>query len=357
MRLLFFSLLFSTSLFAQIDTGNGSSGACTRTTIANGGVFNCTTLDISGAAFAFNNGAAAAVIKVQGNVTINTSVSLEGQPGSPDIAISATVPGGIGGPGATAGGGVSLFTTEDGIDHNPLTDAFGRKGVPGSCGGGGGGGSFAILGDPGTSCGPSAGGVAGVFSFTDIPSPVLGGLGGGAGADGFAGFFGTGGGGGGAMVIMAGGDIIINGSISARGGDGGTSAPNAGQGGGGGGGGSGGMIVIKSSGQITNNAAINADGGNGGIAGQGGNGGNGGYGFVILEDADGIIDGIGTIPGYGETGTSISQRQSSKVTSDISCGMIKPKQDSDAALMQIVLGFMLAFGFGFLSKKSLKLFA
>jgi hypothetical protein len=363
MRLLLFSFLISTSLYAQVDTGDGSSGPCTRTTIANGGTFNCTTLDISGAPFAFATGAQAVVIKVQGNVSITTSVSLEGGIGGDDLFIGSVtdIPGGLAGPGATAGGGVlgSNGNSQNGLDHSPPTNAFGAAGVGGTCGGGGQGGAFAIPGDNGGDC--ASGGAGGQILqtvFTDVPS-LLGGLGGGSGGDGFDGFYGAGGGGGGSLLITAGGNITINGSITAHGGKGGDSAPNPGKGGGGGGGGSGGAVVIKALGQITNNGAIDADGGIGGTSVDGANGGNGGHGFVILEDADGIIDGIGTIPPlYGETGTSISQRQkSSKVTSDISCGMIKPNEDSNSALMQIVLGFMLAIGFGFLSKKSLKLFA
>lgn len=357
MRLLLFSLFLSTSLFAQVDTGNGSSGACTRTTIANGGTFNCTSLDISGAPFTFNSGATAVVIKVQGNVSITTSVSLEGGVGPNDQDTSGpTLPGGNAGPGATRGGGVLLgsFSPQDGEDPD-ATDANGKAGVSGNCGSGGGGGSFAALGINGTAC-TNAGGPSGVMTFTDIPSPLLGGLGGGSGGDGFAGLYGGGGGGGGALLIMAGGNVLINGNISARGGNGGNSALNGGNGGGGGGGGSGGVVAIKSLGQITNNVVIDADGGNGGIGAAGGNGGNGGHGFVLLEDADGIIDGIGTIPGYGSSGTSGIQRGTPKLSSSISCGMIKPNQDSNANFMQIMLGFMIAMGFGFLPKKKLKLF-
>lgn len=364
MRLLLFSFLISTSLYAQIDTGDGSLGACTRATFSGGGTYNCASLDISaGAAVTFGNGAAPVIIKVQGNVTINAAISVAGVAGNPDLNINgANQNGGLNGPGATPGGGVlaGSFAPQNGSDHITATDSNGKAGSNGACGGGGGGGAFAIAGDPGSDCtiiGPS--GAGGNIFYSDIPSPLLGGLGGGSGGDGFPGFYGAGGGGGGAILIMAGGNIIINGNISARGGKGGDAIARAsGEGGGGGGGGSGGVVAIKSAGQITNNGTIDSDGGTGGIAGDGGNGGDGGHGFVILEDVDGIIDGIGTIPPYGETGTSISQRQkSSKVTSDISCGVIKPKQDSNSALMQIILGFMIACGFGLLSKKSLKLFA
>jgi hypothetical protein len=364
MRLLLFTLLISTSLYAQMDTGDGSLGPCTRATFSGGGTYNCASLDISaGAAVTFGNGAAPVIIKVQGNVTLNAALSVAGIAGNPDLDINgANQSGGLNGPGATPGGGVlaGSFAPQNGTDHVLATDSNGKAGGNGLCGGGGGGGAFAIVGDPGSDCSsPGPGGLGGNIFYSDIPSPLVGGLGGGSGGDGLAGFYGAGGGGGGALLIMAGGNIIINGNISARGGNGGTSAANAGQGGGGGGGGSGGVVAIKSSGQITNNGAIDADGGTGGAAANNGDGGDGGHGFVLLEDADGIIDGIGTIPPlYGETGTSISQRQkSSKVTSDISCGMIKPNEDSNSALMQIVLGFMLAIGFGFLSKKSLKLFA
>ena len=364
MRLLLFSFLISTSLYAQIDTGDGSLGACTRSTFSGGGTYNCASLDISaGAAVTFGNGPAPVIIKVQGNVTINAAISVDGGLGGDDVFIGSgtNVAGGSAGPGATEGGGVIAFNgaAQNAFDHTPTTDSNGKAGGNGFCGGGGGGGAFAVIGDAGADCtSPGPGGLGGNIFYSDIPSPLIGGLGGGSGGDGLAGFYGAGGGGGGALLVMAGGNIIINGNISARGGNGGASAANGGQGGGGGGGGSGGVIAIKSSGQITNNGAIDADGGTGGVAANGGNGGNGGHGFVLVEDVDGIIDGIGSIPTYGETGSSGTQRQkSSKVTSDISCGMIKPKQDSNSALMQIVLGFMIACSFGFLSKKSLKLFA
>lgn len=342
MRLLLFSLLITSSVLAQVDTGNGSNGVCTRATIANGGTFNCTSLDISGAPFTFNNGASAVVIKVQGNVSINTSVSLAGGIGGSDLDVyGAIVPGGSAGPGATPGGGVDgSFTAQDGIDHPLLTSSNGKAGVAGLCGGGGGGGSFAALGTNGTACNGSFG-IAGSLYFNNIPSPLVGGLGGGSGGEGLVTVYGAGGGGGGSLIIMAGGNIIINGNISARGGNGGSAANNSGNGGGGGGGGSGGVVAIFSLGQITNNGMIDADGGIGGVAAAGGNGGNGGHGFVELEDIDGNIDGIGSIPSYGNSGGSVSRSQK-KISSSISCGMIKPNEDSNSTLMQMLVGFMMA---------------
>ena len=343
MRLLLFSLLITSSVLAQVDTGNGSNGVCTRATIANGGTFNCTSLDISGAPFTFNNGASAVVIKVQGNVSINTSVSLAGGIGGSDLDVNGiTVAGGSAGPGATFGGGViqNSYSAQNGIDHVSVTDSNGKAGVVGACGTGGGGGSFAGIGINGSICPPTTDvGEAGEIFFQDIPSPLLGGLGGGSGGEGTAGFYGAGGGGGGALLIMAGGNIIINGNISARGGNGGSS--NSSNAGGGGGGGSGGVVAIFSLGQITNNGMIDADGGIGGVAAAGGNGGNGGHGFVELEDIDGNIDGIGSIPSYGNSGGSVSRSQK-KISSSISCGMIKPNEDSNSTLMQVLVGFMMA---------------
>ena len=272
MRFLLISLLISSPLLAQVDTGNGSSGACTRATIANGGTFNCTTLDISGAPFSFNPGAQAAVIKVQGNVSITTSISVEGGIGPSDLDVNGpTVAGGAAGPGATRGGGVlsGSFSAQDGEDHLSPTNSYGRAGIAGVCGSGGGGGSFASLGLDGNPC-SAAGGEGGANIFSSMPT-LLGGLGGASGGEGLATRYGAGGGGGGVLIISAGGNILINGNISARGGMGGNCTSD----GGGGGGGSGGIIVITSLGQITNNGTMSANGGPGGVSVSGGDGGTG----------------------------------------------------------------------------------
>lgn len=125
---------------------------------------------------------------------------------------------------------------------------------------------------------------------------------------------------------MAGGAVLINANISARGGNGGSAGSNTG---GPGGGGSGGVIWIQTLGQITNNGTIDVSGGSGGTSNLGSKGGNGGNGVFKLEDSDGVISGTGS-------GTSGS---SSKLTSSISCGTLQMNDQS--TLPQFVLGFSL----------------
>jgi hypothetical protein len=130
---------------------------------------------------------------------------------------------------------------------------------------------------------------------------------------------GGGGAGGGFVDFTASGDIIVSGSIDARGGNGGNGVPVAangvqfGGGGGGGGGGSGGGIRLLTPSRIrlAAGASIRVDGGIGGTSPQflptapANPGGNGGVGRLTLEDADSVIEGYAgatVIPLDGQPG-------------------------------------------------------
>lgn len=326
MRWILLTALFSSSLYGQaIDTGNGSSGACTGATIASGTgdnssgtqiVYNCTSLTVS-ASPSFPSGGLPIVVKVQGQVLINAALNLSGGNGT----YSSSASGGVGGPGAGAGGAYSF-----GGNPAPGTGG-GDNGVnSGACGGGGGAGSFISLGAAGVACpSGSAGGNAGASTYDPFVSTFRGGFGGGSGGEGPPGDAGSGGGGGGAIHIMAGGNVDINANLSARGGNGGSATGT--QKGGPGGGGSGGVIWIQTLGQLTNNGTIDVSGGTGGTSPEGSRGGNGGNGVFKLEDSDGVISGTGS-------GTSSA---SSKLSSSISCGSLQ--ENDKQTLPTIVLGF------------------
>ena len=350
MRLFLFLLFFSPALLAQIDTGNGAIANCTDADIVNGGDIQCGDLTITAGFPGFNPGAAAVDIRVQGNVTISGNLNLDGGAGPSDIGIATAF--GAAGPGASDGGDANFGT--------PLSATGASGGGAGNadvgCGSGGGGGGFATAAlSAGTLCGAAAGGTLGPIFNNIFVQAFRGGFGGGCGGYGPTGTTGTGGGGGGAIRIRAGGDILISADITANGGDGGDNATD----GGGGGGGSGGLIWIQALGSITNNGNMSADGGAGGTSAAGGSGGTGGRGAVKLEDLDGVIDGVGTLPSYAIT-TLVSPLTSSTSTlkSDISCGSIASKKDSksNSLIMQVMLGFALAMVISIIGRR-LKFFA
>lgn len=316
------AVLFTFEAAAQaIDTGNGFDGACTEATITNAQTYNCTTLTLN-APLTITQGFPndPLVIKVQGLVSINSALSLNGTNGTYGSSASA----GTGGPAADDGG--AYFLGSNSAPNSPANG--GGSGVDsGSCAGGGGAGSFHTLGAAGTACPTgSAGGAAGLTTYDPFVSAFRGGFGGGSGGEGPPGEAGSGGGGGGALHIMAGGDVVINATISARGGSGGnaTGAQNGGPGGGG----SGGVIWIQTLAQLTNNGSIDVSGGSGGTSALGTRGGDGGSGVFKLEDADGVISGSGSASG-----------SSTKLTSSISCGTLSLREKS--TLPQIILGFVL----------------
>lgn len=352
-------LIFSFSALAQVNTGTGADGACNGIvpSFANGGTFNCTTLDINGP-LSFNAGASALIIRVQGDVNITNTINASGDPGLTNTFFSGT-PGGDGGPGANNGGGEDAGSN---LQYNTVIDptlslSLGRAAAGGSVGGcedGGGGAGFKTVGNPGIACsgnGPGAAGsqvLATEFSFGGI---FRGGFGGGAGGNTTTGSYGAGGGGGGFIRIVAGGDIFISATaqVLANGGDGGSGGPD----GGGGGGGSGGIIWLQSLSNIQNDGMLSVLAGNGGAATTTGVGGAGSVGFIRLEDKDGFPTGTGSAPGAEISSLSLP---ASSLKSSISCGMMKPKDDSHSAFMQLFVGFFIALGFGLISKKSLKLF-
>lgn len=345
MKLFLLLLTISFPLMAQIDTGNGAIANCTDADIVNGGNVQCGDLTISGAFPGFNASIPAVDIQVLGDVLINSNLDLDGTDApNADNAFGK----GLGGPGAGDGGSPNFGTPEDGPGISG-----GGAGNTVVCGSGGGGGGFALAGSAGSNCAAAAGGIAGP-AFTSIFSGVLrGGFGGGAGGD-TGTTLGPGGGGGGALRIRAGGNIVINGIISANGGNGGASGSD----GGGGGGGSGGLIWIQAIGNITINANMFASGGAGGNgAGTGGgNGSAGGRGAIRFDDMDGVISGTGSLPGYAQV-NSFTSITSPKLNSSISCGMVGAKDQSHLQFSQMFLGFILALGFSFAFKRSSKLFS
>ena len=357
-------LIISFSALAQVDTGTGADGACNGAipSFVNGGIFNCATLDIN-APLNFNPGAAPLIVKVQGNVSITNVVTADGGPGFNNTYLNGTA-GGISGPGASRGGGEDPGGNLEYnlILNSTLSPSFGKAAPGGSfgCEDGGGGGGFKTAGKPGTACsgnGLGAGGSAVSSSDFSFGGNFRGGFGGGAGGNSFNGVYGAGGGGGGAIRIVAGGDIFISGlgRIFAIGGAGGPGGPD----GGGGGGGSGGVIWLQSLGNIQNDGMIRVTGGAAGEAPGGGigpgRGGAGSDGFIRFEDMDGIPTGTGTAPGAEIK--PILSRSSSSLKSSISCGSVKPNDDSHSAFMQLIVGFFIALSFGMISKKRLKLFA
>lgn len=344
MRFFYLLPLFTTlSAFAQIDVGDGSTGACTNSTIQNGGTLNCTTLNISGTV-TFTDNSPALIIKVQGDVSINGTIILDGKNGTA-LAAAGAQPGAAAGPGAGQGGGRDAFDIpQAGSD---ASSSSGQPGGSGTCGGGGGGAGFITDGTNGVLCVDGLSGIKGIkvdpseFDFSS-PSIFRGGFGGGAGGEAGA-DIGSGGGGGGGIHIMAGGKVLINGSISSKGGNGGTPVAN----GGGGGAGSGGVIWIESLDQITNNALFDLRGGTGGNS-PGGNGGAGSSGVYKLTDADNIIEGIGT-------GTTPSAAEN--LNSNISCGTVATQRDENQFFFQLLAGFSLIMIWNKLSRKLLKLFS
>lgn len=126
-----------------------------------------------------------------------------------------------------------------------------------TAGGGGFGGSYGGAGGSGGTGGSGNGGVAaGAAQPTVLAGGCRGGDGGGA--------LGTGGSGGGALLLIATGQISINGTIEASGAGGLGAGLSASIVAGGGGGGSGGMIVFDAPQFEFNNGALIAQGGGGG---------------------------------------------------------------------------------------------
>lgn len=302
------------------------SQACTGATITAGvagNVYNCTTLNIAPGTYTFPANTDVVRVIVTGDVIIQKGVTLvlSGSPGIPSDG-SAGDPGGVAGPGGTAGGDNPIFV---GPQSAPGVGGGVEGFDSGSCGGGGGGGGFANVGTSGSNCSFANGGPGG--AAYDLSILFRGGFGGGAGGNGDpVGDFetGTGGGGGGAIWISAGGNLTNNAVIDVRGGRGGNGVTNSG----GGGGGSGGAVKLEAAGQLINNGRFLLSGGAGGTGETpGANGGAGSVGAFELIDVDNVIEGSGT----GAIGLP-------SLNSAITCGSMKPKDDQNL-FFQMFLGF------------------
>lgn len=180
----------------------------------------------------------------------------------------------------TGTGGTYHYVVAPDNNDNPLAEEAGFPGTNGA----GGSGATRLWNDPewgtklavaqtGAHCGvgqASGGGTGGVEGYNPVDSLH--------GSEAFDPPFETGGG---AIILVAFGNITINGSIKAEGGRGGqgrraTSTVSTGAGGGGGGGGAGGgKIVLLHRGSYTNNGSIDVNGGAGRIGGNGANDENG----------------------------------------------------------------------------------
>lgn len=340
MRLFLFALLF-------LGTSQAFGQACTEATInapdgdGTPNSYTCTTLTVGGLGInrAADGSTDPLIITVSGNVTISADINLDGGSGNPDLGPFSN--GGLGGPGASPGGGFDGASSEPG-GVGAATAADGQVAPDDNpCASGGGGAGFATAGESGTNCAtsvfPNNGGTdaSAIFQFT--LGSFRGGFGGAAGGLNTAtNSPGAGGGGGGAILIDAGGTITIDSgvTISAIGGTGGNDT----DGDGGGGGGSGGAVWLIGDLGITNNGTINVSGADGGTSSSGGDGGTGRAGRYRLESAGQVTEGSGIRNPDSGGGTTSSS--SSKLTSDISCGTISKKSDFQN-LYSIALGFAL----------------
>lgn len=340
MRFFLFSLLFTSTLYAQVD------GNCTEATITDAGapdlVFDCATLTIGAGTHVIPNlgGGQILDITVSGEVTIDAGAVVVLRGGSGSTAVDNT-PGGVAGPGGTDGGDNTNFGPNNAPEDLPPDDCGGDQGIGDpACGGGGGGGGFRNAGSAGAACVNAAGGLGG-SAYSSLATTFRGGYGGGAGGTPDGGSpvrSATGGGGGGAIRIVAGGNVTIRGNIDVRGGNGGSSP--AGSNAGGGGGGSGGAIRITSSGQLINNGTFLLSGGTGGNGdGAGARGGDGSEGIFQLQDADNTIFGVGT----GANGINPFANATPTLNSSISCGAIA-EVDQRNTFFSLLLGIILFFG-------------
>lgn len=308
MKILLALLLVSHSNAFAVDTGNGSDGACTDATfLLAKRNYQCTSLTISGPLNLFKAaGGAKVVIKVQDNIDILSTGSIDLSGGNGVEGDSGILIGGAAGAGGGAGGnavvgGHGLSGSGDGGGNAGLfVTPFGTT----SYGGGGGGGSYKTKGatdgidgdNAGGSTPPGSGGINGIENgdeaiFESVFSGGSGGAAGGGGMDnGTPSSGSTGGGGGGALHLVAGGNITIDGDIIADGGNGGGLATTDFSGGGGAGSGGGiwiqaaGDLVISSNGKITTLSGLKGDSLNGIFGGEGGDG------RIRLDDGNGAID-------------------------------------------------------------------
>ncbi|MFT5357281.1 MAG: hypothetical protein ACI9KE_004515 [Polyangiales bacterium] len=180
---------------------------------------------------------------------------------------------GIGQPGG-AGGGAGATTTVSATGPHPGPNGGHVGDFDDAGGSGGGNGTPGETGGAGNEAGQP--GASSFVGAADVLDPIHGGSGGGVGGRGDrAGF---GGGAGGALVLLARGDIILNGFIDISGSGGRGGIGRTGDFGAGGGGGSGGSLLLETGGEIVvglNARILASGGGGGGSADCEGNGTNG----------------------------------------------------------------------------------
>ncbi len=210
-------------------------------------VFKYSSVTIQGGAtvtFINHPSRAPVVWLVQGDVTINGTVRLDGQSGLPAPWLAVPGPGGFRGGSAYYAAGAS-----DAAGFGPGGGGFGSV----FCGGiSGFGASYGSVGSSGL----------GTYGNPSL-MPLIGGSGGGGSDNPACG----GGAGGGAILIAASGTVSVSGTISARGGAGVPSA-NGCNGYNGGGGGSGGGIRLVAE-TLNGSGTIEATGGGGAAGGLG----------------------------------------------------------------------------------------
>ncbi len=239
-----------------LDYGNGSDGAfhATSNMTLPGGVYNYTSFTIDAGVTVQAAGGDSLVIKCTGPVTINGTLSVDGDAGNPGQTFVTFGTGGIGHAGGYNGGNGVFHPSTGQIPGNPGMGPGGGQG--GLSWGGGSGAGHATTGVSAT------GGNGGAAYGTATLSPPLGGSGGGGGSGGNNCGSGGGGAGGGIIAIRTSSTLTLglSGAITSNGGDGGSDGTgNCGAGGGG----SGGSIWIQV-GSLVNNGIISAQGGTGG---------------------------------------------------------------------------------------------
>ncbi len=258
----FYSQVFRYTM--SLDTGTGAGGAFTPTsntmlnTNANFGVFNFSSVNIPAGVTVTATGTYPLTIRSRGAVTIAGTLSVAGATGT-----------GVPGPGGFQGGAPP---------NNPGNGPGGGNSTSGC-------GSCAAYGTlPYQFCNPLSNPVATTYGNPTL-LPLIGGSGG-------ASYYfypstQNGGGGGGAVLVAAGEEIVVSGTIDARGGDGSWGAIPPGVTGGTGSG-SGGAIKLQSLGNVTVSGVATVAGGL--------NGGNPGGG-----DGRWYVEGWFGMPSYGVT--------------------------------------------------------
>ena len=280
---------FAPAASVVVDLSQAATGAWNTPGTGNGVydpaqwavVFKYSSVNIpSGVTVTFTNHPSRAPViwLVQGAVTINGTVALNGQTGHAGNVLRSFAEPGAG--GFRGGRGADAQTLGAG-GMGPGGASYGA--IANHAGSGGGYGTEGGLGANGGGAVGIAYGNAGVF-------PLLGGSGGAGSADGANGK--GGGSGGGAILIATPGTITLNGQVQANGGAG-TAAGGGNRASGGGAGG--GIRLIAE--QIAGTGMLRALGGAGGSAPGFAVGGNGGVGRIRLETFSNTLTDLGN-PAY-----------------------------------------------------------